>query len=304
MAHDVFISHSTSDKAIASAVCATLENGHIRCWVAPRDVQPGRSFAGEITRAIQRSKAMVLIFSASSNKSEQVLREVQLAVESHLHILQFRIEDVQLTDDLRYYLSTPHWLDALTPPLESHLERLKTSMQVLLDIGREESAKPLAAKSTRNIKYAPESRPLLRTMFWVGGGLVVAVSVLTFVFIIQRWKPAERQRAPEKASMAAKNNTEETSADPAGVSDPADLIGSWNWVPKDQIVTIKEGGTATSNYRVTATWKQVGSNTYILRWSNGYIDTLHLSQDGKTLIAVNQHGGSPNAYAKRPADGP
>src|SRR5947208_3604227 len=79
MAHDVFISHSSQDKPIADAVCNGLETAAIRCWMAPRDVQPGRSFAGEITRAIQRSKVMVLIFSAHSNTSEQVLREVQLA---------------------------------------------------------------------------------------------------------------------------------------------------------------------------------------------------------------------------------
>src|SRR4051812_44771302 len=63
MAHDVFLSHSTRDKPVADAVCAALENAGIRCWVAPRDVQLGRSFAGEITRAIQQSKAMVMIFS-------------------------------------------------------------------------------------------------------------------------------------------------------------------------------------------------------------------------------------------------
>src|SRR2546421_7850802 len=138
MAHEVFISHSSQDKTIADAVCAALENSALRCWIAPRDVQPGRSFSGEITRAIQRSKVMVLIFSAHSNTSEQVLREVQLAANSHLHILQFRIEDVIPNDDLEYYLSTPHWLDALTPPLENHLQRLGTSIKVLLEMSTEE----------------------------------------------------------------------------------------------------------------------------------------------------------------------
>lgn len=132
MAHDVFISHSSRDKPVSDAVCAALENAGIRCWVAPRDVQPGRSFAGEITRAIQESKAMVLIFSANSNNSSQVLREVQLAVDSQLHILQFRIEEVLLNDDLKYYLSTPHWLDAMSRPLENHLGRLASSLKTLL----------------------------------------------------------------------------------------------------------------------------------------------------------------------------
>jgi len=139
MAHDVFISHSTKDKAVSDAVCAALESAGIRCWIAPRDVRPGRSFAGEITRAIQQSKAMVLIFSAHSNNSEQVLREVQLAVAAHLHIVQFRIEDVVLNDDLQYFLGTPHWLDALSPPLENHISRLQSSVQGLLDAPAEES---------------------------------------------------------------------------------------------------------------------------------------------------------------------
>jgi hypothetical protein len=140
MAHDVFISHSSRDKPVADAVCAALENAGIRCWVAPRDVQPGRSFAGEITRAIQQAKAMVLIFSAHSNNSSQVLREVQLAVDAQLHILQFRIEEVLLNDDLKYYLSTPHWLDAMTPPLENHLDRLASSLNTLLGKAGTETA--------------------------------------------------------------------------------------------------------------------------------------------------------------------
>jgi len=57
-------------------------------WIAPRDVLPGRSYSGEITRAIQQSRAFVLIFSEHSNNSEQVLREVQLAANSRLHIVQ------------------------------------------------------------------------------------------------------------------------------------------------------------------------------------------------------------------------
>jgi peptidoglycan/xylan/chitin deacetylase (PgdA/CDA1 family)/tetratricopeptide (TPR) repeat protein len=140
MAHEVFISHSSLDKPVADAVCAALENAAIRCWIAPRDLQPGRSFAGEITRAIQRSKVMVLIFSAHSNTSEQILREVQLAANSHLHIVQFRIADVNPNDDLEYYLSAPHWLDALTPPLEDNLQRLGTSVKALLEMAAEEPA--------------------------------------------------------------------------------------------------------------------------------------------------------------------
>ena len=164
MAHDVFISHSSEDKPVADAACAALESATIRCWIAPRDVQPGRTFAGEINRAIQRSKVMVLIFSAHSNKSEQVLREVQLASNSHLHIVQFRIQDVIPNDDLEYYLSAPHWLDALLPPLENHLERLKTSVRALLQMDAAEGVVPIAAPTAEKGSQGPvvpkvEERP-------------------------------------------------------------------------------------------------------------------------------------------------
>jgi TPR repeat protein len=134
MAHEVFISYSSQDKTVGEAACAALENTAIPCWIAPRDVQGGVSYPGEITRAIKSSKVIVLIFSAHSNASDNVLREVQLAATSHLHIVQFRTEDVVPNDDLQYYLSAPQRIDALTPPLESNLQRLATSVKALIEM--------------------------------------------------------------------------------------------------------------------------------------------------------------------------
>src|SRR3954464_6732114 len=139
MPRDVFISHLAQDKKAAETICAAFEQEAVRCWVAPRDVRPGKSFPGEITRAIQQCKVMLLIFSRHSNSSEQVLREVQLAVDCRLPIVRLRIEDIPLSDDLRYYLSTPHWLDALTPPLSKHIPPLIVAVKELL-AGAEEPA--------------------------------------------------------------------------------------------------------------------------------------------------------------------
>src|SRR5207253_5729123 len=177
------------------AVCAALEGGAIRCWIAPRDVQPGRSFAGEITRAIQRSKVMVLIFSADSNTFEQVLREVQLAANSHLHIVQFRIADVLPNDDLEYYLSTPHWLDALTPPLEGHLDRLQNSIKALLQLEKGEPAttptpaareKPVPPLPFVAVSPPPSAKkakqPLTRQVVWMATAAAAVLVGGTVVF--------------------------------------------------------------------------------------------------------------------------
>ena len=41
MAHDVFISHSSHDRAAAEAALAALERAGHSCWIAPRDIVPG-----------------------------------------------------------------------------------------------------------------------------------------------------------------------------------------------------------------------------------------------------------------------
>jgi len=146
MAHDVIVSYASGDKPIADAVCALLEGRAIRCWIAPRDVIPGSEYAGSIIRAIESSRIMVLIFSGESNASKQVLREVERAVGRDKIIVPFRVESVEPSDSLEYFLSVPHWLDALTPPLEAHIERLARAVAALLleqapaTVGRQHSA--------------------------------------------------------------------------------------------------------------------------------------------------------------------
>ena len=159
MARDVFISHSAQDKKVAETICAAFEQNGIRCWVAPRDVRPGRSFPGEITRAIQQSKVMLLIFSKHSNSSEQVLREIQLAVDCHVPIVRLRIEDIALSDDLRYYLSTPQYLDALTTPLSKHIPRVEAAIRELLEQSAEESGKSAVADAPSPTEVAAKNRP-------------------------------------------------------------------------------------------------------------------------------------------------
>jgi hypothetical protein len=66
MAHDVFISHASRDKAIADAVCATLEQGGIRCWIAPRDVEPGADWGAALLRANKDSRVLVLVLSSAA----------------------------------------------------------------------------------------------------------------------------------------------------------------------------------------------------------------------------------------------
>jgi len=130
MAHDVFVSYSNKDKPVADAVVAGMENRGIRCWVAPRDITPGSSWGEAIIKAIEGSQIMVIILSGNSNRSSQVVREVERAVANNVVIIPFRIENIDPTGAMAYFLATEHWLDAITPPIEKHINKLINTILV------------------------------------------------------------------------------------------------------------------------------------------------------------------------------
>lgn len=124
-----FISHSSTDKQFGEEVCRFLEANDIACWIAPRDVMPGKNYGAAILEAIAECEIFILLLSSSSNKSGQVVREVERAASSNSIIIPVRIEDVHPSHDLEFYVSAAHWLDALTPPLEKHLQSLLRAIQ-------------------------------------------------------------------------------------------------------------------------------------------------------------------------------
>ena len=124
MANDVFISYSQPDRDSAYELVEQLEAGGVGCWIAPRDIAPGADWAAAIIEAISNARIMVLVFSASSNASPQVRREVERAVHKQVRILPFRIENVLPSQSLEYFLSAAHWLDAFPPPRTAHYARL------------------------------------------------------------------------------------------------------------------------------------------------------------------------------------
>lgn len=132
MAHDVFISYSLKDKPIADAVCTTLEARDIHCWIAPRDIVPGKEWGEAIIDGTAESHVMVVVFSSHANSSPQVKREVQRAFEKGITVVPFRVENVLPAKALEYYISPVHWLDALTTPLDAHLKSLADVINRLL----------------------------------------------------------------------------------------------------------------------------------------------------------------------------
>jgi hypothetical protein len=188
MAHDVFVSYASGDKSVADAVCATLESHGIRVWIAPRDVLPGMHYGEAIIDAIHESRIMVLVFSSKANLSGHIPKEIERAVSQGITVMPLRIENVAPAKSLDYFIGSIHWLDALTPPLEVHLQRLAANVQTLLSRGdarTEVHAGPALAPANAAAAPVPAhvtqhaARP--RWEYFVIGGLAAVVLFLGFL---------------------------------------------------------------------------------------------------------------------------
>ena len=185
MAHDVFISYASEDKPEADGLCATLESRGVRCWIAPRDALAGIPYPEQLIEAIESSRVFVLVYSGSSNASPQVMREVERAVHHGIPIIPMRLEDVPLSKNMEYFISAPHWLDALSPPLQQHFDHVAESVALLLkrragephapspspDAGAREPL-PSPSRGRRERRAVPKPRLAL-----LAGGLALLVAL-------------------------------------------------------------------------------------------------------------------------------
>jgi hypothetical protein len=212
MAHDIFISHSSKDKTIADAICATFEANGMRCWVAPRDVPPGAAWGAAIVEAIEQSRVMVLVFSDNANASGQIAREVECAASHGVTIVPIRMQDVAPARTLQFFLSNIHWLDALSPPLGRRLQEIAAKIKPML--GHEATiTAPLMAPHLHAKAIGSNKRWRI--------GIVALLILLAAVLMI--WRPWIHFPKQADAPSPAVQVPAQVMVDPA-------LVGRWSYV--------------------------------------------------------------------------
>lgn len=107
----IFISHSSENAKEAEAVCGIIEKAGHKCFLAPRDIRSGHEYAEEIIDGIDGSEAMVLLLSEAANSSPHVLREIERAVSKKLSVIVYKLEDVNLSKSMEYFLMTHQWVN-------------------------------------------------------------------------------------------------------------------------------------------------------------------------------------------------
>lgn len=77
----VFLSYGAGDRPAARELAEGLRDRSFDVWTDDR-ISPGENWAAEIARALDRSDAMVVLFTPRSVESEWVKREVEFALAS------------------------------------------------------------------------------------------------------------------------------------------------------------------------------------------------------------------------------
>jgi hypothetical protein len=140
MPHDVFISHSTTEKLTANAICNELESVGIRCWILPRDLNIGIPCDQSIANAVASSRIMIVVFADYACRSDRIERQLEYAFNNGVIIIPFATESTAVVALSESPLDSVHWLDALTPDMGTRLRSLCALVRGLLFRQRNEAA--------------------------------------------------------------------------------------------------------------------------------------------------------------------
>jgi hypothetical protein len=201
---NIFISYSSQDKLTVDAIVEALENASLKCWIAPRDITPGRKYAEAILDALDECKVFLVVLTESSNASPQVEMEVDRAASRNKTIVSYKLYQGKLSKSFEYYLGKRHRLQAMNPPTERDNQALIAALRKSLPPERPEPAAaaavkekhvaaptaPMAKKKPSQPEVSP-SRPALKPL-----AAVSLVLGLTVVVGLVAWSTGALQIQP------------------------------------------------------------------------------------------------------------
>jgi hypothetical protein len=184
----VFISHASVDAKKAGELCKAIEGMGYPCWIAPRDIAPGKQYGEEIIRGIESTDGLVLVLSKKSNESPHVRDEAERAKHYGKRIIPIRIEDIQPSKSLEFYIATSQWIDAFGAQWESGVDRLAGT---IAEMAGEEAPPPSATAGA-----SPTKKPT--AMIGIGCTLALIIGIGVWATNNRAGKDQEAQPHPNE----------------------------------------------------------------------------------------------------------
>ncbi|HWY40315.1 MAG TPA: TIR domain-containing protein [Chthoniobacterales bacterium] len=201
----VFISYSDKDKTFAEMLLKALEGRGTNCWIAPRDIPPGGSYADAIMRAIEECSCFVLVYTVNSNSSPHVLREVERALKFERNIVPVRFDQSEPSRSLDYLLATVHWLSIDTSTAKADVNRI--AAQISACVSQPDATASAASRQTPapgiptpSPKERPGGSKILIASLIIG--LLIVSAVLFSRFVSQKSASAPVQPITPSQSLA------------------------------------------------------------------------------------------------------
>jgi uncharacterized protein YjiK len=287
----LFVSHVSEDRVAATEIVEELERRGVRCWIAPRDVRPGRPFDNEIEAALDHCRAMLLIFSEQCNESEYIRREVTVAGEKRKLIIPFRIEDVQPRRGLLVRLADLNWIDGFVSrerAIDELAEKLAASdPENGLDTRRARERQPRIMEASgiravaETLQRAPRSfdRKLV-----IAAGVIVLVVLVAFAALFRGGifgtQPGQQAAPPQPGPAPAVLASPELTRTLKGHTDQVETVA---FSPNGQMLA------SGSRDKTIDLWEMPSGQ--LLRTLKGHSETIFsvaFSPDGRTLASGSE----------------
>ena len=112
----IFLSYSRGDAQQADDWVANLEKFGYRVWIDRAGIRGGQQWNATIVRSIKEAQALILLLSPNSARSDNVRREIDLAVEAKKPIIPIEIQVTAMPENLQYQLAGVQLLQVWRSP--------------------------------------------------------------------------------------------------------------------------------------------------------------------------------------------
>ena len=108
-AYDVFLSHSSKDKAVVRAVAERLQTDGLRVWLDDWEIRPGDSIPAKIEEGLEHSRVLVLSMSVNAFGSDWAHLEAGTfrfrdPLNKERRFIPLRLDDARIKGSLGQFL--------------------------------------------------------------------------------------------------------------------------------------------------------------------------------------------------------
>ncbi len=281
----VFISHSSTDATIAQDICGILEATGVECFLAPRNIRSGYEYASEIVNGLDKSDILLLLLSSRANQSPHVLREIERAVTNSTPIIVYKLEEVELTKSMEYFLMTHQWLNAE----KGDYTNLLRSVQAFR--GNEESTTTDTAPTAPTTPVRPVSvtkKSQASVLPWVAfASIIIALGIIIGILLNNgNSNSTQHPDSDSYAEIVSPNNTSSTNNTNATSDTTTNEVAS------------TENSTTVNNDNISISDIKLGDTIIMGKYNDAdiYWRVLKISDDGTEAIVVSRDILSFKAY--------